>query len=59
MGRLKTESLAFQRRIGSFLGVNAARLYKEYANQETEKLTDIEDGMASHCALKRFLQASK
>ncbi len=44
---------------GSFLGINTARLYEAYANKETEKYADFEDGLATHCALQKIIQASK
>jgi predicted dehydrogenase len=44
---------------GSFLGINTARLYEAYANQETDKYADFEDDLATHLTLQRILQASK
>jgi predicted dehydrogenase len=44
---------------GSFLGINTARLYEAYANQETDKFADFKGGLATHYALQRILRASK
>jgi predicted dehydrogenase len=44
---------------GSFIGINTARLYEAYANKETEKYADFEDGLVSLRALDSILQASK
>lgn len=43
----------------SFLGINTARLYEAYADKETDKYADFEDGLATHCALQKILQSSK
>jgi predicted dehydrogenase len=42
-----------------FIGKNTARLYEAFAKKEKEKYADFEDGLATHQALDRILQASK